>query len=52
MPRPALAEPKPPAYPWSSAEYCTFLKAMDVYHGTDPRSPLHHDQRCTLMVKD
>jgi hypothetical protein len=44
--------PKRPEWPYSSAEYCTFLKAMDEYYGTPKNSPLHHDNRCTLMVKD
>jgi hypothetical protein len=26
---------------------CTVLKALDAEYDTDPRSPLHHDQRCT-----
>lgn len=44
--------PVVPIWPYSSAEWCTYLKGLDAYYGTDPRSPLHHDQRCTLMVQD
>lgn len=26
---------------------CEGFKALDKKFGTDPRSPLHHDNRCT-----
>lgn len=44
--------PQLPEWPYSTAEYCTFLKEMDAYYETPQESPLHHDNRCTLMVKD
>jgi len=39
------------AWPYTAAERCKWLKAMDEYYGTPKNSPLHHDQRCTLMYR-
>lgn len=46
------AAPKAPSYPYSSADYCKFLKEMDAYHETPKNSPLHHDNRCVLQFRD
>lgn len=43
--------PKAPEWPYSSADMCKHLKAMDAYYGTPKNSPLHHDNRCVLQYQ-
>lgn len=37
--------------PKSDAEWCSYYKQLDRAFGTDKRSPLHHDNRCTNHKK-
>jgi hypothetical protein len=50
-PKPKDDSPKAPKWPYSSADMCKHYRAMDEYYGTPENSPLHHDNRCTLMFK-
>ena len=43
----AFGDHKVRAWPKSKAGWCRYFKAMDVKFGTEPNSPLHHNNRCT-----
>ena len=36
----------PKTTPFTEDEWCKHYKELDTKYGTDPRSPLHHDNRC------
>ena len=46
--RPAWREPAHPGYLATPTELCVHWRAMDAHYGTEPGSPLHHDQRCQI----
>ena len=39
-------------WPRTSAQWCTYFKDMDARFDTDKRSPLHHDNRCPMQMKE
>jgi len=39
-------------FPDTPEGWCDYWHLMDQVHDTDPRSPLHHDNRCRLHRKD
>lgn len=44
---------KAPDIRWPTTEegWCQHFIKLDAKFNTDPRSPLHHDNRCTIHAK-